>query len=641
MTDERTRSNTRVPDPEYDRGQSIPAAETLFDPRRDVIGRGSTTQPPRNTGTTKPKETPRRRATQSSHKPTVQQQPLAPRPSAADQTLPEKAVEDPKAQEEEEEEEEVIPFKQLDVPQIQPDQLIREAKSIYAAMLMVENKCNEVDRQEEAKVRAGDIQSIPATRYKELVVLHRTLLYEQYDFFLACSHPAATQQLRLLPHKYGMPGRIWKSGIHTFLEVLRHHLPESLEHMLTFLHMAYGVVCLLYETIPSHKATWIECLGDLARYRMAVEERDAEIREIWTDRAREWYYAATDIFPSVGRLYHHLAIVARQNPVEQLYLYVKSLTVDLIFTGTRESVLILFQTVSRETPGASLVTSVDYSFVQLHQILFTKVDLDFMRTRAEQFIPLLRSALEYSSDPETPEYWGSRPTHMAICGIGSLYQYGAREGIFRSFNEAPDTSATASGQSVPQNSKDQPTPPPPPKLECADRLEGDEPVTQSQQFILAKELAMQVLQTFLSCNIENAKVLHVQSWMVFLDFFVRHRKGIMENFLEADMPWDQLVQYINTLFRESKDYILDFSPEPVFPAIPNAPASADDYALRALVWASDFHPKGYFTDHLPESDRSYEHPPGTAGAAANLKLRKERILYLAARICVVCFLSLW
>ncbi|RPA72632.1 hypothetical protein BJ508DRAFT_183341, partial [Ascobolus immersus RN42] len=272
---------------------------------------------------------------------------------------------------------------------IQPDQLIREAKSIYAAMLMVENKCNEVDRQEDAKVRAGDIQHIPATRYKELVVLHRTLLYEQYDFFLACSHPAATPQLKLLPHKYGMPGRIWKSGIHTFLEVLRHHLPESLEHMLTFLHMAYGVVCLLYETIPSHKATWIECLGDLARYRMAVEERDAEIRDIWTDRAREWYYAATDIFPTVGRLYHHLAIVARQNAIEQLYLYVKSLTVDLIFTGTRESVLILFQTVSKETPNGGLITNVDYLFVQLHQMLFTKVDLDAAPAKMGYFLSLL------------------------------------------------------------------------------------------------------------------------------------------------------------------------------------------------------------------------------------------------------------
>lgn len=608
-------------DPDYDRGGRI-STKTLYDPRRDPTARVSTNQP-RNTSklNNEPQSLPRLKHQSASQ--------LPQKPSHdVDQTiLPEH---DPGPLEEDPEiDKDVVPFKQLDVPQIQPDQLIREAKSIYAAMLMVENKCNEVDRIEDAKVRAGDIQHIPTNRYKELVVLHRTLLYEQYDFFLACSHPAATPQLKLLPHRYGMPGRIWKSGIHTFLEVLRHHLPESLEHMLTFLHMAYGVVCLLYETIPSHKATWIECLGDLARYLMAVEERDAEIREIWTDRAREWYYAATDIFPSVGRLYHHLAIVARQNPVEQLFLYVKSLTVDLIFTGTRESVLILFQTVGREMPGVGLITNVDYSFVQLHQTLFTKVDLDNMRTAGGDFIKLLTKALDYSSDPETPDFWGSRSTHMAICSIGSLYQYGAREGIFRSFNEpnnAEKTTSTSEAQPPP------PPPPPPPAYEYTENV-AEEPVV-NLQFELARELAMRTLETFLSCNIESAKVLHVQAWLIFIDFFTRHRKGIMRNFIELYLPWEELVSYINFVFKHT-DYILDFSEQPTFPEIKGASATADDYALRALVWASDYFPKNYFIDHSPESDRSFEHPPGTQGAADNLRLRKERVLYLASRICVV------
>lgn len=507
---------------------------------------------------------------------------------------------------------------------IQPDQRVRDAMSIYAGMVEVEKMCNEVDRIEYAKVQAGNIQHIPRERYNQLVSLHQTLLYDQYDFFFSCSHPDATPQLRQLPHKYGMRERIWKSGIHTFLEVLRHHLPESSEHMSTFLRIAYKVVCQLYETIPSHKATWIECLGDLSRYRMAVEERDAETKEIWTNRAREWYYAATDILPCVGRLYHHLAIVARKNPVEQLFFYIKSLTVDLIFTGTRESVLVLFQTVSGEMPRVGLITEVDYSFVQLHQTLFTKINLDKMGTDA--FITLLTKALDCSSDPETPDFWGSRSTHMAICGIGSLYQYGAKEGIFRSFGDSNCTGGMSSASGL------QPPPPPPPQAyEYAESVAG-EPDVINRQFELARDLAMRTLETFLGCGIESAKVLHVQAWLVFIDFFTRHREGIMRCFVEAWMPWHQLVDYINFTFK-----LLDFSDHPTFPDIKGASATADDYALRGLVWASDYFPKTYFTDHSPESesDRSFEPSPRTQGAADNLEVRKKRVMYLASRICVV------
>lgn len=38
---------------------------------------------------------------------------------------------------------------------------------------------------------------------------------------------------------------------------------------------------LLYETVPAFEDTWIECLGDLGRYRMAIEDDDPEDREVW------------------------------------------------------------------------------------------------------------------------------------------------------------------------------------------------------------------------------------------------------------------------------------------------------------------------------------------------------------------------
>jgi hypothetical protein len=60
-----------------------------------------------------------------------------------------------------------------------------------------------------------------------------------------------------------MPARIWRHGIHAFLEVLRQRLPESQEHMLAFIYIAYTMMALLLETVPAFEDTWIECFGNL------------------------------------------------------------------------------------------------------------------------------------------------------------------------------------------------------------------------------------------------------------------------------------------------------------------------------------------------------------------------------------------
>lgn len=59
-----------------------------------------------------------------------------------------------------------------------------------------------------------------------------------------------------------MPVRMWRHGVHAFLEVLRHRLPDSLEHMLAFIYIAYAIMALLRETVPAFEDTWIECLGN-------------------------------------------------------------------------------------------------------------------------------------------------------------------------------------------------------------------------------------------------------------------------------------------------------------------------------------------------------------------------------------------
>ena len=162
-------------------------------------------------------------------------------------------------------------------------------------------------------------------KYRSLIALHKQLLHEHHDFFLASQHPAATPNLSGLAGKYAMAGRMWKHGVHRFLEVLRVRLPHSSEHMLAFIYISYSMLTLLYETVPVFESTWIECLGDLSRYRVTVEPSPSRDREKWIATARYWYLKALIMSQTQGRIFHHLAVLARDNSNEQLSLFLRAL----------------------------------------------------------------------------------------------------------------------------------------------------------------------------------------------------------------------------------------------------------------------------------------------------------------------------
>ena len=62
--------------------------------------------------------------------------------------------------------------------------------------------------------------------------------------------------------------------------------------------MAYSIIALLYETVRTFKDTWVECLGDLSRYRMAIEDDNQRVRDTWTNVSRCWYSLASDRAPT-------------------------------------------------------------------------------------------------------------------------------------------------------------------------------------------------------------------------------------------------------------------------------------------------------------------------------------------------------
>lgn len=187
--------------------------------------------------------------------------------------------------------------------------------------------------------------------------------------------------LRALPEKYNLIMRLWLYGFHRPLENLRrcafNNSIVALEHLQDFIYYAYTFYSCLFEeeNLSVYRSSWVESLGDLARYRMAVSElvtsktshstsltqsavsqvanlsddvpmsvsvddtkasqisdnpvlpkgnspsvgieaaRAMELlpeRDKWRNIAREWYSNGLVEYPGTGRLHHHMGFLCKE-----------------------------------------------------------------------------------------------------------------------------------------------------------------------------------------------------------------------------------------------------------------------------------------------------------------------------------------
>ena len=98
---------------------------------------------------------------------------------------------------------------QPDTRPITAEQIVNDVKGIYSGLVMVEKKCVEIIAQ-----RSSTGGKLSNDQWQALIALHRTLLHEHHDFFLASQHSTASPALRRLATKYAMPARMWRNGIH-------------------------------------------------------------------------------------------------------------------------------------------------------------------------------------------------------------------------------------------------------------------------------------------------------------------------------------------------------------------------------------------------------------------------------------------
>ncbi|KAK8096440.1 uncharacterized protein PG998_014308 [Apiospora kogelbergensis] len=488
-------------------------------------------------------------------------------------------------------------FSQLETRPIDHLQLVAEVKGIYAGLVMVESKCIEVDNAQKTQTDA----KLNDEQWQALIALHRTLLHEHHDFFLASQHPTASSSLRRLGAKYYMPGRMWKHGIHAFLELLRHRLPASLEHMLTFIYLAYSMMALLYETVPAFEAIWMECLGDLGRYRMAIEDDDLRDREVWTSVSRRWYSKASDVVSGTGRLYHHLAILACPNAIQQLFYYSKALSASEPFESTWDSIMTLFDPLLGSDSQHSRLLLIDFAFVKAQGIMFSGKLGDEYQSSVQEFLSNLDSHIS-----RTTRRWMESGYYIGISNCCALLSWGNQNSfIYQTIrHKTPkETEVEYMNRMMP------------------DTREHQNAKALEQARYLAEGTYNKVFFRFADPNI----LPYLHTILVFHRHLILYPSAMA--LLEDTFPWKLVSMLLNSLLLSCREYEkIQRSDEFPRPDKQSPRPLPEDFALRGLLWAEKYFPSDWFSNDKIDDDEKYFEVASMTGE------RKERILWLGISI---------
>ncbi|KAI6348146.1 hypothetical protein MCOR25_010841 [Pyricularia grisea] len=406
--------------------------------------------------------------------------------------------------------------------------------------------------------------------------------------------------------------------------------------MLTFIYSSYSMMALLYETVPAFEYTWIECLGDLSRYRMAIEDDDVRDREVWTAVSRDWYSRASDKAPTTGRLYHHLAILARPNVVAQLFYYAKSLCVPIPFNSARDSILTLFEPIMAGTHGK--LHAVDRALVKCHGTFFTGKGTEDLEDARNEFLSNLDLAVAKGA-----RRWLEAGYQIAVTNLCALLDYGLPTNVLMRALEAstkdtpmpkivvgdePDSAesqeASETQKSADADDKNAPV--------ASSTEAKDDVVDLSKRF---KEV-LQFVESTDTIVLSRLGDLNILSYLNVRLMFL-HQMAILKgpggaeakpaamSHLEASFPWHLLSLCLNSFaagFETPKKYETS-----EFPHTAERRPLPEDWAMRGLVWAEMAFPADHFSvnENMEEDERTFETP--SMGDQ-----RRERCLWLAYQI---------
>ncbi|GAA5837904.1 hypothetical protein JCM11251_004694 [Rhodosporidiobolus azoricus] len=195
----------------------------------------------------------------------------------------------------------------------EPHPALAQIRRVYKQIQELEGRCAEEGRaaqaarerereEEEGGVAGGgggkggvrlqkkEVKGWDDEYWVRVAGVHKQLADAHYSFLQLSLDPRLPASLHQLPQRYNIPTRLWQVAFHRLLERMRHAVLSSplpsttsataggegeanvLDHLIEFIQYAYGHYSQLFEdpSVSVFRAAWIEQLGDLARYRMAV-----------------------------------------------------------------------------------------------------------------------------------------------------------------------------------------------------------------------------------------------------------------------------------------------------------------------------------------------------------------------------------
>ena len=382
---------------------------------------------------------------------------------------------------------------------------------------------------------------------------------------------------------------------------------------------------------------------------MAIEDDDPKDREVWSNVARFWYNKAADNSPRVGRLYHHLAILARPYSLEQLSLYIRALTCPIPFESARGSVMTLFNPIlnGKET-FARRPTSLETILIKAHGVLFTSEPLQSPERFDAVIEVLSKEDFLDNHIRKANTKFKENGVHAAIANIGALFEYGmsklegSKPVLQMVFDrERAKKDADKDAENITMIGNEDTTRPS--KADGSRRAGLEIPTLNTPEASLlvicqASKLAFFTFSVCLRRPKDRNVYPLVHVYLVFLRSIVRlEDAGAL---LEKDIPRKELCSFLATL---SAEYDASNGKDPArarlrleSPEFPKPEQGVghplfEDYVLRDSRFTQRYYPEKWFSDAMVDHDeRSVEMP------SAN-ESRVERILWLAYDIASVGF----
>lgn len=385
--------------------------------------------------------------------------------------------------------------------------------------------------------------------------------------------------------------------------------------------------------------------GDLGRYRMAIEDDEPRDREVWSNVAKFWYKKASDKTPNVGRLYHHLAILARPYTLEQLSLYTRSLTCVNPFESAKGSIMTLFNPVLYNKDTAQRrPSSFETAFIRAHAILFT--------SRLTDSPDLLDATINELEQDDLLDRYVSRAgarfketgAYAAISNIAALFEYGSvKAGTSKSrlrlaYEDAQVIKEEAKKSAAANSSEAVNLPPStgPPHSELDKPMTFD---THDCTTLIAQPSRLASIT--LGICLKRPKdsnvypLVHIYlgfiwSLVIVLQTCRYFEQDMILTTIEKDIPWASLCLFLNTIATDpqalsSKVWREDF-PKPLKE---NGRPLPEDFIMRGQLYTQWYFIANWFTAFMADDDERSHDLPSMA------QPRMERILWLGLRIASV------